>query len=59
MHAWGLAIDFNARDNGYGVIPKMDLRIVEIFEKWGFSWGGWWSVPDGMHFELERVVEVG
>lgn len=59
MHAWGLAIDFNARDNGYGVIPKMDLRIVEIFEKWGFSWGGWWSVPDGMHFELERVVEPG
>lgn len=59
MHAWGLAIDFNARDNGYGVVPKMDLRIVEIFEKWGFSWGGWWSVPDGMHFELERVIEVG
>lgn len=59
MHAWGLAIDFNARDNGYGAVPQMDLRIVEIFEKWGFSWGGWWSVPDGMHFELERVIEVG
>ncbi|MFA9445281.1 M15 family metallopeptidase [Egicoccus sp. AB-alg6-2] len=59
MHAWGLAIDFNARDNAYGATPRMDLRIVEIFEKWGFAWGGWWSTPDGMHFELARVVEVG
>ncbi|MFA9428743.1 M15 family metallopeptidase [Egicoccus sp. AB-alg2] len=59
MHAWGLAIDFNARDNAYGATPQMDLRIVEIFEKWGFAWGGWWSTPDGMHFELERIIEVG
>lgn len=59
MHAWGLAIDFNSRDNGLGQTPKMDRRIVAIFEKWGFEWGGNWSRPDGMHFELDRVVEVG
>jgi hypothetical protein len=59
MHAWGLAIDFNSRDNGLGRAPQMDRRIVAIFEKWGFEWGGHWSRPDGMHFELDRVVNVG
>jgi hypothetical protein len=59
MHAWGLAIDFNSRDNAFGARPQMDPRIVAIFEKWGFSWGGWWSTPDGMHFELKHVMDVG
>ncbi|MBW3657765.1 MAG: M15 family metallopeptidase [Actinobacteria bacterium] len=59
MHAWGLAIDFNAQDNWLGKKPVMDVRIVRIFEKWGFQWGGWWNRPDGMHFELARVVQVG
>lgn len=58
MHAWGLAIDFNVRDNAFGARPQMDMRIVRIFEKWGFEWGGWWSTPDGMHFELRRLVPV-
>jgi hypothetical protein len=58
MHAWGLAIDFNTRDNWLGQTPMMDMRIVHIFEKWGFEWGGRWSRPDGMHFELARVIEV-
>jgi hypothetical protein len=58
MHAWGLAIDFNVQDNWFGETPQMDPRIVQIFEKWGFQWGGHWSTPDGMHFELERFVEV-
>ena len=59
MHAWGLAIDFNTHDNWLGQAPQMDRRIVSIFEKWGFEWGGWWSRPDGMHFELDRVIDVG
>lgn len=58
MHAWGLAIDFNTRDNWYGQAPSMDPRIVEIFERWGFEWGGRWSTPDGMHFEVDRIVQV-
>jgi hypothetical protein len=58
MHAWGLAIDFNSIDNAFGKKPVMDPRIVEIFERWGFEWGGYWSTPDGMHFQLKRVVEV-
>jgi hypothetical protein len=58
MHAWGLAVDFNTQDNWLGQRPQMDLRIVRIFEKWGFEWGGWWSRPDGMHFELDRVINI-
>jgi hypothetical protein len=59
MHAWGLAIDFNARDNPLGATPVMDPRVVEVFERWGFDWGGRWSRPDGMHFELARIVPTG
>jgi hypothetical protein len=58
MHSWGLAIDFNVQDNWYGAEPQMDPRIVAIFKKWGFAWGGDWSTPDGMHFEVERFVQV-
>jgi hypothetical protein len=57
MHAWGLAIDFNVQTNMYGASPQMDRRIVEIFERWGFAWGGHWSTPDGMHFELAALLE--
>lgn len=58
MHAWGLAIDFNSRDNPLGARPVMDPEVVEVFRRWGFKWGGDWRRPDGMHFELERIVSV-
>jgi hypothetical protein len=58
MHAWGLAIDFNSVDNAFGKRPVMDPRIVDIFERWGFEWGGHWSTPDGMHFQLSRIVQT-
>jgi hypothetical protein len=57
MHAWGLALDFNVATNAYGATPQMDQRVVDIFQKWGFNWGGYWSTPDGMHFELGRLLE--
>ena len=50
-HAYGAAIDINAPENAYGATPTMDERIVAIFERWGFRWGGDFLVPDGMHFE--------
>lgn len=50
-HAWAIAFDFNVMGNLYGQVPTMDMRIVEIMERRGFSWGGHWSYPDGMHFE--------
>ena len=56
MHAWGLAIDFNVAGNRYGARPTMHPRIVEIFQRWGFRWGGTWQTPDGMHFELAGII---
>jgi hypothetical protein len=51
QHAYGAAIDINAPENPYGSPPTMDPRIVEIFARWGFIWGGNFLTPDGMHFE--------
>lgn len=50
-HAYGAAIDINAPENAYGAAPTMDERVVAIFERWGFRWGGDFLIPDGMHFE--------
>jgi hypothetical protein len=51
QHAYGAAIDINAPENPYGGTPTMDPRVVRIFERWGFLWGGDFLIPDGMHFE--------
>lgn len=56
MHAWGIAIDFNVSTNQYGARPQLDQRIVDVFERWGFRWGGDWRTPDGMHFELRTIL---
>ena len=50
-HSWGIAIDINPRTNPFGGTPTMDPRVVEIFRRHGFAWGGTWVRPDGMHFE--------
>lgn len=50
-HSYGAAIDINAPENPYGATPTMDPKIVAIFERWGFLWGGDYLTPDGMHFE--------
>lgn len=53
-HAWGIGIDFNVNNNLMGHSPTMDPRIIRIMEDWGFSWGGNWTIPDGMHFEFVK-----
>jgi len=50
-HAWGIAFDVNVSENGFGTEPDLDPGIVTHLEDWGFTWGGRWLVPDGMHFE--------
>lgn len=55
-HAYGIAVDINAARNPYGEKPVQDPRLVEVMERWGFTWGGRWLVPDGMHFEFVRFV---
>lgn len=63
-HSWGVAIDLNARWNGYGAVPAAlgstgSVReLVPIFESEGFAWGGYFEplkLSDGMHFELSRL----
>lgn len=54
LHSWGIAIDLNADSgNSFGdSTPSMDKRIVAIFKKHGFFWGGdYTGNKDGMHFE--------
>lgn len=57
-HSWGVAIDINAEANPFGAPPEQDPRLVEAMEANGFSWGGRWEVPDGMHFEWTAFPEA-
>ncbi len=62
-HSFGIAIDINIKYSHYwrwnikkeSTLPyhnKIPLKIVEIFEKHGFIWGGKWYHYDTMHFEF-------
>lgn len=42
-HAWAAAIDLNWQVNGYGTIGAMPLPVVQIFEMYGWTWGGRWG----------------
>lgn len=61
-HGYGLAIDINAPHNALGAIPgkdklsfTKDSPVVKAFEAEGWTWGGHWSRPDGMHFQAAKV----
>ena len=59
FHTFGTALDINVPGNLRGTPGLIDRRVVAIFKKWGFNWGGDWSYTDPMHFELARIVKVG
>lgn len=50
-HSWGIGIDLNTIQNPLGTKPNMPVQIIHIFTDHGFTWGGVWSRPDGMHFQ--------
>jgi len=56
-HSWGIAFDINVNWNGYGSRPAPSgmkgsvEELVFIFANRGFTWGGYWRTPDGMHFQ--------
>jgi hypothetical protein len=57
-HSFGIAIDINVKqsaywkwDKEYRYKNKIPKEIVDIFEKYGFIWGGRWYHYDTMHFE--------
>ena len=56
LHSWGIAVDLNVPGNQRGTAGEMDRRVVAIFKKWGFAWGGDWNYTDPMHFEMSKVV---
>lgn len=56
LHTWGIAIDFNVAGNPRGTAGEIDRRVVAIFKRWGFAWGGDWEWTDPMHFELAAIV---
>ena len=52
-HAWGIAVDLNPETNRQGTAGEMDLGVIAIFERAGFTWGGNWEghSRDPMHFQ--------
>jgi len=57
-HSYGIAIDINTAYSDYWLWSKsynynnqIPIEIVEVFEKFGFIWGGKWYHYDTMHFE--------
>jgi len=55
LHSWGVAIDVNAAWNGFGKKPTLSAGFVKCFTDSGFHWGGVWSKPDSMHFQLKSI----
>lgn len=61
-HSYGTAFDINVPWNGLGQTPALvgqpgSVReLVPIAHKWGFYWGGHFSRPDGMHFEVAKII---
>ena len=67
-HSYGIAFDLNADLGGYwrwsnrpeGDAGPYDNRIpadvVQVFERFGFIWGGKWHHFDGMHFEYRPEI---
>ena len=52
LHSWAIAIDLNYKGNELGNSePEMDPRVIAVFKKHGFYWGGNFKRRDGMHFE--------
>jgi hypothetical protein len=56
LHTWGIAIDLDASTNYRGIKGTMDPRVVAIFKRWGFRWGGDWKYTDPMHFEIGALL---
>jgi hypothetical protein len=35
-----------------------DPVVVDVFERWGFTWGGRWVSRDPVHFEYVRPPKI-
>lgn len=51
-HCWGIALDFNAKENPLGSKGKWSENFLLAWELAGFEWGGnFKSRPDPMHWQ--------
>ncbi len=63
-HAYGTAFDINVAWNGLGVVPALRHKkgsvreLVSIANNFGLYWGGHFSRPDGMHFEVAQLLDL-
>ncbi len=64
-HSYGTAIDINTKYSDYWQWNKslsyrnrIPIEIVNIFEKYGFIWGGKWYHYDTMHFEYRPELSI-
>jgi D-alanyl-D-alanine carboxypeptidase len=58
MHSWGCAVDFDSARNAFGDNNPNFVNIplvLKAFEAEGWTWGGKWSDPDGMHWQAASV----
>lgn len=57
MHSYGCAVDFDAAHNPFGHRGRFTSAspIVQAFANEGWTWGGNWHTPDGMHFQAASV----
>lgn len=56
-HSWGLAIDIDATKYPQGQRRNQPPGwVIDLFEKYGFEYGGRWSNPDPMHFEFKGSI---
>lgn len=54
-HASGRAIDVNWAENAQGTKGAIDPELARsVAAKWGLKWGGDFSKPDPMHFEVAK-----
>jgi D-alanyl-D-alanine carboxypeptidase len=53
LHSWGVAIDLNCSEFPLGSTKRQDDKLVKIFEKHGFFYGGDFSHrKDPMHWQF-------
>ena len=65
-HASGTAIDLNATKHPLGKVGTFEASKVPMLKalakKYGLTWGGEWTRPDPMHFEISigpaKVAEL-
>lgn len=50
-HSWGIALDINVDLSLPGLGPPPRGKVIDIFGRHGFRWGGDFLQPDNHHFE--------